>query len=144
MSGRVPRRHPSGARLTGERGAGLVVGIALMFAFTFLGLVWLARDVDRAVSNRSAAQAIAFQSARAGAQMVVVADLRHGGPPTIDGAAARAAAARTASTLFGSYRLDGAVTSIEVGIDEVTVAVVVRDGGRSVTGRGTVRAERTP
>ncbi len=56
--------------VTDERGAGLVVGIALMFAFTFLGLVWLARDVDRAVSNRSAAQAIAFQSARSGAHVL--------------------------------------------------------------------------
>ena len=48
-----------------DRGSGLVTGIVLIFAFTFLGLVWLARDVDRGVSNRSAAQSIAFQSARA-------------------------------------------------------------------------------
>ena len=52
------------ARGRGENGSGLVAGIALIFAFTFLGLVWLARDVDRGVSNRSAAQSIAIQTAR--------------------------------------------------------------------------------
>ena len=46
-------------RLATERGSGLVAGLALIFAFTFLGLVWLARDVDRSVSNRTAAQSIA-------------------------------------------------------------------------------------
>lgn len=131
-------------RLAADGGAGLVVGVVLMFAFTFLGLVWLAGDVDRAVSNRSAAQAIAFQSARAGAQVAFVADLRQGAAPTIDDAAARAAAARMAATLFGGYGVDGRVTSIVVGTDEVTVSVVVHDDGRAVTGHGTVRAERTP
>ena len=53
-------------RWQGDRGSGLVTGITLIFAFTFLGLVWLARDVDRSVSNRSTAQSIAFQAARSG------------------------------------------------------------------------------
>ena len=63
----------------------MVAGIALIFAFTFLGLVWLARDVDRGVSNRSAAQSIAFQAARSGAQATSISGLR--GPdavPTVD------------------------------------------------------------
>jgi hypothetical protein len=137
-------RRCSDRRLDGERGAGLVVGITLMFAFTFLGLVWLARDVDRAVSNRSAAQAIAFQSARAGAQAAFVSDLRQGGPPTIDEAGARGAVASAAARLLSGYGLDGNVTSIVVGADEVTVAIVVRDGGHMVSGVGTVRAERVP
>jgi Tfp pilus assembly protein PilX len=127
-----------------DRGAGLVVGIALMFAFTFLGLVWLARDVDRAVSNRSAAQAIAFQSARAGAQAAVVPGLRTGDSPSVDAAAARLAASRIAAALFASYEVSGRITSIAVGVDDVTVAVAIDDDGRTVTGIGTVRAERAP
>jgi Tfp pilus assembly protein PilX len=131
-------------RVGSDSGAGLVVGIALMFAFTFLGLVWLARDVDRAVSNRSAAQAIAFQSARSGAQAAVVPGLRAGDQPTIDDAAARAAAGTTAAALFASYEVAGRVASIDVGVDDVTVTVAIDDAGRTVTGVGTVRAERAP
>lgn len=131
------------SRGRGERGAGLVAGIALIFAFTFLGLVWLARDVDRSVSNRSAAQSIAFQAARSGAQSAAVTDLRSGGA-SIDPALARVAAASTADALFASYGVDGTVTSIDVGIDRVSVSVAINDDGRTVTGAGTVRAERAP
>jgi Tfp pilus assembly protein PilX len=129
--------------MRGERGAGLVAGIALIFAFTFLGLVWLARDVDRGVSNRSAAQSIAFQAARSGAQSAAVADLRSGST-LIDPAAATLAATATAGTLFASYGVDGSVTSIEVAADSVSVTVSIVDDGRTVTGAGTVRAERAP
>lgn len=130
-------------RVRGERGAGLVAGIALIFAFTFLGLVWLARDVDRSVSNRSAAQSIAFQAARSGAQSAAAAELRSGFT-VIDPAAATSAAADTATALFASYGVDGSVTSIEVATDSVSVTVTIVDDGRSVTGAGTVRAERAP
>jgi Tfp pilus assembly protein PilX len=135
-----------GERARGERGAGLVVGLVLMFAFTFLGLVWLARDVDRAISNRSAAQAIAFQAARSGAQMTEIARLRDGtaGPPLVDGHRARVTAATTARQLFAGYGVSGSVRAIQVDGDEVTVTVAITDGGRTVTGRGTVRAERAP
>lgn len=131
-------------RLQGERGAGLVVGITLIFAFTFLGLVWLARDVDRAVSNRSAAQAIAFQSARSGAQAALVPALRGGAAVTIDADAARSAASATAAQLFAGYAVAGRVDSIEIGADDVQVNVTIADGGRTVTGSATVRAERAP
>ncbi|HUS42132.1 MAG TPA: hypothetical protein VMY16_05640 [Ilumatobacteraceae bacterium] len=127
----------------GQHGAGLVAGIALMFAFTFLGLVWLARDVDRGVSNRSAAQSIAFQAARSGAQSAAVTDLRSG-ITRIDPAAASSAATATAGALFASYGVDGSVTSIEVAADTVSVRVSIVDDGRTVTGAGTVRAERAP
>ncbi len=130
-------------RLRGEHGAGLVAGIALMFAFTFLGLVWLARDVDRSVSNRSAAQSIAFQAARSGAQSAGVADLRTG-VTLVDPAAATRAAASTAGALFTSYGVDGRITSVEVVADSVSVSVVITDAGRAVTGAGTVRAQRAP
>ncbi len=134
---------PGGCRGRGERGAGLVAGIALIFAFTFLGLVWLARDVDRGVSNRSAAQSIAFQAARSGAQAAGLTDLRSG-IEAIDPAAARGAATETAGALFASYGVDGSVTSVEVAADSVSVTVSIVDDGHTVTGAGTVRAERAP
>jgi Tfp pilus assembly protein PilX len=136
--------EPTDRRLHGERGAGLVVGITLIFAFTFLGIVWLARDVDRAVSNRSAAQAIAFQSARSGAQAVLVPALRDGSAPSIDAEAARSAASSTAAQLFASYGVAGRVNSIDVGADDVHVTLTIDDGGRTVSGSATVRAERAP
>jgi hypothetical protein len=131
-------------RLRGDRGAGLVAGIVLIFAFTFLGLVWLARDVDRGVSNRSAAQSIAFQAARSGAQAVAPGETRRGdGRVVVDAGRAREAASRTASSLFASYGLDGSVTAIDVVDDRVSVEVTVTDAGVTVTGAATVRAERT-
>lgn len=130
-------------RLKGELGSGLVAGIALMFAFTFLGLVWLARDVDRGVSNRSAAQSIAFQAARSGAQAAGVTDLRTG-LTLVDPNAANQAASSTAGALFTSYGVDGRVTSVEVAVDSVSVSVTITENGVTVTGAGTVRAERAP
>lgn len=130
-------------RCSGEHGAGLVAGIALIFAFTFLGLVWLARDVDRGVSNRSAAQSIAFQAARSGAQAASITDLRTG-DTVIDPAVARRAATSTAGSLFRSYRVDGRIVSVEVDADQVSVMVRIVDGSTTVTGAGSVRAERAP
>jgi hypothetical protein len=121
-----------------------VAGIAILFGLTFLGLVWLARDVDRAVSNRTAAQSIAFQAARSGAQQAAPEDLRDGGSGRVDAAAARAAAARTAQDLFTGYGVDGTVRRITVATDSVTVVVAITDGNRTVTGNGTVQAERAP
>ncbi len=132
-------------RLRGERGSGLVAGIVLIFAFTFLGMVWLARDVDRGVSNRSAAQSIAFQAARSGAQAASIADLRNDADSrAIDERAARQAATATADALFASYEVDGSITSIDIDADRVAVTVVITDGGVTVTGAGTVRAARAP
>ena len=130
-------------RMREDRGAGLIAGIALIFAFTFLGLVWLARDVDRGVSNRSTAQSIAFQAARSGAQSASLTDLRSG-IAVIDPTAANAAATATAGALFASYGVDGSVSSIEIGTDSVSVTVTIVDDGLAVTGAGKVRAERAP
>ena len=85
-----------------------------MFAFTFLGLVWVARDVDRGISNQSAATSIAFQAARSGAQAAQVDDVRGGDFSGLDPVAARAAAGSTAAQLFAGYGVAGSVTSIEV------------------------------
>lgn len=131
-------------RLTGERGAGLVAGLTLIFALTFLGLVWLARDVDRSVSNRTAAQSIAFQAARSGAQELSVASLRAGEGVIIDDPAAQSAVQRTAHRLFRSYRVEGVVERVRVEGDEISVMVWITDSGRTVTGIATVRAERAP
>ncbi|MEM8618201.1 MAG: hypothetical protein AAGF73_00625 [Actinomycetota bacterium] len=128
----------------GERGSGLVAGLALLFAFTFLGLVWLARDVDRGISNRSAAHSIAFQAARSGAQAAEIADLRAGSTIVVDPNLARPAVLETASALLSSYGLDGSVTAIDIVGDRVSVTVSVTDAGTHVTGIGTVRAERAP
>lgn len=132
------------SRCRGDRGSGVVTGLVLIFAFTFLGLVWLARDVDRSVSNRTAAQSIAFQAARSGAQEVSVAGLRSGGEPRVDAPAARSAAERTAARLFNSYDLHGRIQTVDVEADRVTVTVTITDAGRTVSGTGTVRAERVP
>ena len=56
----------------------MVTGLVLLFAFTAGGVIWLARDVNRSVSNRSAAQSIAFQAARSAAQQVGITSLREG------------------------------------------------------------------
>jgi Tfp pilus assembly protein PilX len=136
--------EPECDRLRGERGSGMVAGITFMFAFTFLGLVWLASDVDRGVSNQSAAQSIAFQAARSGAQAAQIESVREGEFTRLNDAEARAAATETAAKLFQSYRVNGSVTSIDVDVDEgkVTVTVAIVDGSTRVSGTGTVRAER--
>jgi len=131
-------------RARGEGGSGTVAAITLIFAFTFLGLVWLARDVDRSISNRSAAQSIAFQAARSGAQAADVTALRDGAVTAVEPMAAHVAAQRTATALFASYGVSGTVTEISVDGDRVTVSVTITDAGRTVSGSGTVRAERTP
>lgn len=122
----------------------MVAGLVLIFAFTFLGLVWLARDVDRGISNRSAAQSIAFQAARSGAQASAIGEVRNDDVATVDPDAARLAAMRTADALFDSYEVEGRVTTIEVTGDLVSVTLTIVDGGITVTGAGTVRAERAP
>ena len=125
-----------------DRGSGLVAGIAFMFAFTFLGLVWVARDVDRGISNQSAATSIAFQAARSGAQAAQVDDLRGGDFEGLDPMAARAAAGSTAAQLFSSYGVAGSVTSIEVDLSasKVIVTVTITDGSKTVVGVGAAEA----
>lgn len=142
---RLVTRDPcvAGRRGRGERGAGMVAGLAIIFAFTFGGLVWLARDVDRGLSNQSAAQSIAFQAARAGAQAAQVDALREGDVTVFDEAAARAAASALAERLFTSYGVDGTVIDVDPDNGKVTVIVEIVDGSKVVRGEGTVRAERT-
>jgi hypothetical protein len=129
-----------------DRGAATVTAIVLMFSFSAVAVVWLARDVDRALSNRSAAQAIAFQAARAGAQQVDVEGVRAGRGATVPVHDERAVleARRAAHRLFESYGVDGTVTDVSVRGDRVTVLVEVRDAAGVVTGTGSARAVERP
>jgi uncharacterized membrane protein len=95
------------SRCQGDRGMATITGLVLVFAFTAGGVVWLARDANRSVSNRTAAQSIAFQAARSGAQQLGVASLREGAEVRVDADAARRAAESTAADLFSGYDVDG-------------------------------------
>ncbi len=127
----------------GERGSGLVAGIVILFSMTFLGLVWLARDVDRGISNRSTAHSVAFQAARSGAQVAFATPLRQGAEPTIDVAGAITAGTVTANRLLERYDVTG-TTQISVDAATVTAVVVITDRGVTVTGQATVESRRTP
>ena len=133
-------------RARGERGTALVTALVLLFAFTAAGVIWLGRDVNRRVTNHTAAQSIAFQAARAGAQQVAVASLRDGGSSSVvlDDARAREQAHRAAGELFDSYSVDGRVVAVDVTVDEITVIVEIADPVGDVRGTASARAERGP
>ena len=118
----------------------MATGLVLLFAFTAGGVIWLAGDVDRSISNRGAAQSIAFQAARSGAQQIDLVRLRTNGAVALDDAPARAAAADTATRLLAAYGLSGVVARMEVEGDRITVVLEVTDAGRTVTGVGVARA----
>jgi hypothetical protein len=124
----------------------MVTGVVLMFAFTAGAIIWLARDVDRAVSDRASAQSVAFQAARSGAQQVDIEALRRhpSAPIAIDAALARPAVEGTAARLLDAYGLVGTVTAIDVAGDRVTVSLEVETAGRTVTGTGSARAQAAP
>jgi hypothetical protein len=124
----------------------MVTGVVLMFAFTAGAIIWLSRDVDRAVSDRASAQSIAFQAARSGAQQVDLDALRRrpGMPIEVDPDLARPAVASTAERLLDAYDLDGRITGIDVVADRVTVTLEIETAGRIVTGTGSARAQGSP
>ena len=126
----------------GERGSAVVTSLVLLFAFTAGGVVWLSRDVNRVVTNRSVAQSIAFQSARAGAQQVEVGSLRSASSSdvVIDPERARAAAGVIADELFDNYGVHGR-SSIVVRGDTVTVTVTIEDPVGDQTASGSVQAQ---
>ncbi len=129
-------------RCRGDRGMATVTALGLLFAFTAGGVVWLARDANRSVSNRTAAQSIAFQAARSAAQQVAVAALRQGADVRVDAAAARRAALSTAAELFAGYEVDGRVVDVAlVPPDTVRVEVRISDPAGDVTGIAAATAE---
>ena len=134
-------------RLRGERGMAMVTALVLLFAFTAGGVIWLARDVNRTVSNRSAAQSIAFQAARSGAQQLDIDALRAGGDDAvrIDRERATVAARETAGLLFDDYAVAGEVVAIRfLDDDGVEVEVRIDDPSGDVTGVAAARAEAGP
>ena len=130
------------SRCQGDRGMATITGLVLVFAFTAGGVVWLARDANRSVSNRTAAQSIAFQAARSGAQQLGVASLREGAEVRVDADAARRAAESTAADLFSGYDVVGLVVGVTVvPPDMVRVEVRIHDPAGDVTGVASASAE---
>lgn len=120
-----PDDQPIGRRLRGERGTAFVAALVVMFTVTGMAAVWLARDVNQRVSDRSALQSVAFQAARAGAQQLEVGELRDAGAAVvvIDPSAARSAARTVALRLAASYDLDIQIVSQGYGGDRATWVV---------------------
>ena len=122
---------------------GIITGLVVMFSFTFSALVYLVRDVDRGISHRAPAQAVAFQAARSGAQQIDPQSLRTGQPEMVrlDPVAAERAAREAVSQSMRSQALDDPgqrvqVVEIVVGTHQVEVHVEIRDGARVATGYG--------
>jgi hypothetical protein len=128
----------------------MITGLVLIFVFTAGGVIWLARDVNRVVGNRTVAQSIAFQAARSGAQQVDTDDVRDtsgGVVVVVDPTRAAQEARATATLLFNDYDVDGRVISVSVprgDPDLVVVEVEIRDPTRNVRGVGSARAENAP
>jgi hypothetical protein len=129
-------------RCRGDRGMAMVTALVLLFAFTAGAVIWLARDANRSVSNRTAAQSIAFQAARSAAQQLGVASLRDGATVRVEPDAARRAAEATAGDLFSGYDVDGHLVRVTVvAPDMVEVEVSISDPAGDVTGVAAARAE---
>ena len=129
-------------RCRGDRGLAMVTGLILIFAFTAGAVILLARDVNRSVSNRSAAQSIAFQAARSGAQELALGALRNAGDVVVDAERAHSAARSSAAELFAGYGVDGEVVRVViVATDTVEVEVRISDPAGDVTGVAAARAE---
>ena len=127
-----------------DAGMATVTALVLLFAFTAGALVWFARDVDRTISNRSVAQSIAFQAARAGAQQVELEGLRSGESAGVDGDAARTAVWAVAADLFDGYAVLGRVSRVTVEGSVVEVSVQIDDPAGDVIGVAAARAEVGP
>lgn len=132
-------------RARGDRGSAVVTALVLLFAFTAGGVIWLSRDVNRVVANRSAAQSIAFQSARAGAQQVSIGSLRSDASDeiVIDEPRARDAVGAAAARFFESYGVTGSWSMVIVG-DTVRVTVTIEDAVGDQTATGSVQARTGP
>lgn len=130
-------------RCRGREGTALVTALVLLFAFTSVGVVLLARDYDDRVARRASAQAIAFQAARVGAQEVDIDRLRSDGSLVLELDEARLAAESAGRRLLDEYGEEGTVRAT-VDADRVVVVVEIVDvieGGFTSSRNGTIRAE---
>jgi hypothetical protein len=126
-----------------------VTALVLVFAFTAGGVILLAREYDDRIADRSIAQSIAFQAARAGAQQISLDALRADGVVRLDVDRARAEADAAARRLLADAAKDGSALVV-VSDDTVTVTITLVDvveGGfpgsetAEVVARGSARAE---
>lgn len=129
----------------GRRGTAIITVCVLLFAVTAGAIVFLARDVNRSVSNRSVAQSVAFQTARAGAQQVDLEALRGSGSGVdLELDRARSVGASVADELFASYGVDGELVAMTFDGSTVTVEVVVRDAAGDQAAVGTAEPRTGP
>jgi hypothetical protein len=128
-------------RCRGDRGAGLVTVLVLVFSATSATVFWLAGEVDRSLSHRSSAQLVAYEAARSGAQQIDIDVLRGDGEIRVDLGAVATASDRAAAVGFERLGLNGSVVSVQVDDRLVTVEVEIVDAGRSVRGRAAAEAE---
>jgi Tfp pilus assembly protein PilX len=130
-------------RLRGDRGTTFVAAMVVMFTVTGAAAVYLARDVNQRVSDRSALQSIAFQSARAGAQQIEISGLRSDTVTVvaIDTPAAERAARLVAIRLADRYELDVRIERQFASDDRRSWTVVVTDSTGELRAIGVARAE---
>ena len=126
-------------RNVGDDGLATVLTITLCFVLLAGSLVWLSRIVDQSLDDRANAAAIAFQAARAGAQALDVGSARTG-VALVDPRAARVAISSTAARLLAANNDTGAVASVSIVDNRVTVAVTITTTGRPATGTATASA----
>jgi hypothetical protein len=122
-----------------DRGAAAVLMITLTFGFLAGALLWLSRTVDQSLHDRSNAQAIAFQAARAGAQALDPIAARSG-VIALDASAARHAVTATANALLRANGDTGSVTAMSIDGNRVTVSVTVTTTGRPASGTASATA----
>jgi hypothetical protein len=113
--------------------------ITLCFTFLAGALVWLSRTVDQSLDDRTNAVAIAFQSARAGAQ-ALDADSARVGLSLIDPVAARLAVGTTMRRLLAVNGDSGSLAALSIVRNRITVSVMITTTGRPATGTASVTA----
>lgn len=104
-----------------ERGS-VAVAIVTSIALTFTSAIGLVIDGGHILLARRDADTVAFQAARAGAQVLDPAQLANG-VPSLDPIAARAAATRAAERILTAEQRTGRVTSITTDATHVTVTL---------------------
>jgi hypothetical protein len=121
----------------------MVSALVTLTSVTVGSVLWLARDVDTSLSIRSTADAIAFQSARSGAQQLRADALRGDSPVArVDPDAAGIAVRTTARELLEREGLEGEVIAISAIEERVRVTVRVDGPAGPAEATATAVAER--